>query len=37
MQGRSATISVNELPQGVYLLNVATAEGNSVHKVMVQH
>jgi hypothetical protein len=37
MQGRSATISVNELPQGVYLLNVSTTEGSSVHKVMVQH
>lgn len=37
MQGRSATINVNELPQGVYLLNVSTTEGSSVHKVMVQH
>jgi uncharacterized repeat protein (TIGR01451 family) len=37
LQGRSAVINVSELPQGVYLLNVATEEGNSVHKVMVQH
>lgn len=37
MQGRTATINVNELPQSVYLLNVSTAEGSSVHKVMVQH
>ncbi len=37
MQGRSATISVSALPQGVYLLTIATTEGNSVHKVMVQH
>ncbi len=36
-QGTSASVNVSALPQGVYLLNVATAEGNSVHKVLVQH
>jgi hypothetical protein len=36
-QGRSTTIDVSTLPQGVYLLNVDTEQGRSVHKVMVQH
>jgi hypothetical protein len=37
IQGRSAMIDVSTLPQGVYLLNIETEQGRSVHKVAVQH
>jgi hypothetical protein len=37
IQDRSATIDVSKLPQGVYLLNLETEQGRSVHKIVVQH